>query len=234
MAAITTFFSTLKFPQGENLLTQHVFQNAEPEVAPLRRGERRKLHTKRRLIDAAAEIYSTHGIDGATISSITERADVGLGTFYLHFEDKEAIAVNVCSLVVRRIFEEEQTALDAVRSVGGTPDPLAILARVICGRAADSPGMIRALLRWEGPSAPRPGSENDFVALRHSLLPAIAERFSEGQARGIYRTEDPTLAANALFGVFATTIPTFVDEGRSDWNTLASFVERATVAMFRC
>ena len=119
--------------------------------APLRRGERRKQHTKRRLLDAAADTYADGSVETATISAITERADVGLGTFYLHFEDKDSIASAVSVFVMRRILNEEAAAIEAVRSVGGDPDPLALFARVLCTRAAETPGLMSALLRWEGP-----------------------------------------------------------------------------------
>jgi AcrR family transcriptional regulator len=215
------------------VLIEQTTTNVEVDKAPLRRGERRKQHTKRRLLDAAAETYAELGVEGATISAITERADVGLGTFYLHFEDKDTIAAAVSSLVMRRILVEEMTALEAVRSVGGDPDPLAIFARVVCGRAADTPKLMCALLRWEGPRDPVIGEHEDFAALRQSVMPHLTERFGNGMNRGLYRTEDPSLAANALLGVMATCIISWVQESRADWNTLASFVERSMVGMFR-
>ena len=205
----------------------------EPAPAPMRRGERRKQLTRRRLLDAAAETYADAGVDGATISAITERADVGLGTFYLHFEDKDAIAVAVSALVLRRLLDEESNAIEAVRSVGGQPDPGAVLARAVCARAAETPGLLCALMRWEGPSRPRAGADLDQIPLRRAILPHLADRFRDGMGRGLYRTEDPELAAHALLGIFATSIPAFVAAGRTDWNTLESFVERVSVAMLR-
>lgn len=205
----------------------------DPDAAPVGRGERRKQHTKRRLLDAAAEAYADLGVEGATISAITERADVGLGTFYLHFEDKDAIAISVSGFVYQRILYEENTASDAVRAVGGDPDPLAIFARVVCGRAADSPGLVSALLQWDGPSKPRAEFDAEHVGLRQAILPHLARRCAEGMARGLYRTEDTDLAANAVLGLLVTTIPAWVERGRNDWNVLASFVERSAVSMFR-
>ena len=205
----------------------------ETAPSPIRRGERRKQLTRRRLLDAAAETYADTGVDGATISAITERADVGLGTFYLHFEDKDAIAVAVSALVLRRLLDEETIAVEAVRSVGGEPDPVAVLARSVCARSADTPGLLCALMRWEGPTRARDGAAEDQISLRRAILPALADRFRDGMARGLYRTEDPDLAAHALLGIFATTIPAFVVAGRTDWSTLESFIERSSVSMLR-
>jgi AcrR family transcriptional regulator len=213
------------------VLTDHAASTADTPA--LRRGERRKQHTKRRLLDAAAETYSDLGIEGATISAITERADVGLGTFYLHFDDKDTIAASVTGFILRRIEVEEQTAIEAVRSVGGDPDPLAIFARVISGRAADTPGLMAALLRWEGPKEPNLAAEEPFASLRQMLFPLLVERFEDGLNRGLYRTEDSQLAANALLGAITTSVTSWVLNGRSDWNTLASFSERTLVSMFK-
>ena len=128
---------------------------------------------------------------------------------------------------------EEAIAIDAVRSVGGDPDPVATLVRIVCGRAADTPGLLCALLRWDGPGVARDGAEADQVALRRALLPCLADRVRDGMARNLYRTEDVDLMAHALLGILATTIPAWVASGRSDWNALASLVERASVAMLR-
>jgi AcrR family transcriptional regulator len=214
------------------VLTDHAASTSETPA--LRRGERRKQHTKRRLLDAAAETYSELGIEGATISAITERADVGLGTFYLHFDDKDTIAASVTGFILRRILVEEETAIEAVRSVGGDPDPLAIFARVISGRAADTPGLMAALLRWEGPKVPDLNApEEPFASLRQMLFPILVERFEDGLSRGLYRTEDAQLAANALLGAITTSVTSWVLSGRNDWNTLASFSERTLVSMFK-
>ena len=216
------------------MLTDNLRQTDATDTGqPMRRGERRKQHTKRRLLDAAADTYAAGSVESATISAITERADVGLGTFYLHFEDKDAIAAAVSGVVIRRVMAEELVAVEAVRSVGGDPDPLALLARVICTRAAETPGLMSALLRWEGP-APRVADDGTLLeGFRSALAPELGKRFHAGLERGLYRTEEESLAAHALLGMFSTAIPAWVNEGRTDWNTLASFLERTVLAMFR-
>lgn len=47
--------------------------------------------TRRKLLDAATEEFGTHGFHDASISAITRRAGVALGSFYTYFESKEAI-----------------------------------------------------------------------------------------------------------------------------------------------
>ncbi len=58
---------------------------------PLTRHQRRRLLTRKQLIQAAVELVLEKGYEAVTILDITDRADLGRGTFYIHFNDKEDI-----------------------------------------------------------------------------------------------------------------------------------------------
>jgi AcrR family transcriptional regulator len=55
------------------------------------RRDRRTLATKRKLLDAARAVFAEKGLDLARIDDITERADVGKGTFYSYFRSREEL-----------------------------------------------------------------------------------------------------------------------------------------------
>src|SRR5262245_42665756 len=55
------------------------------------RGARRKRETREKLLRAAFRLIAERGVDGVAINEITEAADVGFGSFYNHFESKDAI-----------------------------------------------------------------------------------------------------------------------------------------------
>lgn len=55
------------------------------------RSKRRSRDTRDRLVRAALEIFLEKGYDNATTREIAESADLGAGTFYVHFRDKRAI-----------------------------------------------------------------------------------------------------------------------------------------------
>lgn len=55
------------------------------------RSERRRAQTRASLLSAAADLFAEKGVGETRISEITDRADVGAGSFYNHFEDKDAI-----------------------------------------------------------------------------------------------------------------------------------------------
>jgi len=64
-------------------------QNEAP--APVSRRERRRAETRDRLFAAAVKLLSQHEFDSVTVEMITEAADVGKGTFFNYFSNKEAI-----------------------------------------------------------------------------------------------------------------------------------------------
>ncbi len=63
---------------------------APPEVV-LSRRERRKLEVRERILDAARDLFATHGIDATTIVEICEQADVAEKTFFNHFSSKKQL-----------------------------------------------------------------------------------------------------------------------------------------------
>jgi AcrR family transcriptional regulator len=58
---------------------------------PMGRAQRRAGKTRMKLLDAALAVFTEIGVDAASIGKITEKADVGKGTFYRHFVDKRGL-----------------------------------------------------------------------------------------------------------------------------------------------
>ncbi len=65
------------------------------DTAPMNRAERRRQHTREQLKVAALELLYEKGYAHLTIKSVTERADLGYGTFYLYFAEKDDIVWDV-------------------------------------------------------------------------------------------------------------------------------------------
>jgi AcrR family transcriptional regulator len=62
--------------------------------------EKRRRATRARLLAAAYEIMTEVGVDAAKIKDITDRADVGFGTFYNYFETKDMLASQVLDCAI--------------------------------------------------------------------------------------------------------------------------------------
>jgi AcrR family transcriptional regulator len=56
-----------------------------------RRPQARGFATQRRLLDAAEELFTRAGYEGASMADVAERAGAGVGTLYHHFSDKRAL-----------------------------------------------------------------------------------------------------------------------------------------------
>ena len=61
---------------------------------------KRRRTTRANLLQAAYEVMSEVGVDAAKIKDITDRADVGFGTFYNYFETKDVLANQVLDALI--------------------------------------------------------------------------------------------------------------------------------------
>lgn len=70
--------------------------------------------TRRRILEAAEEVFAAVGYHEASIVKVTERAGVALGTFYLYFDSKqsvfEALVIDLNSRVRQAMSEAMATA----------------------------------------------------------------------------------------------------------------------------
>jgi len=74
------------------------------------RTQRRASRTRKRLLDAALALFNEKGLDATAIEDITERADVGKGTFYRHFGNKEAVVMALIDLAVDHLLDRMKPA----------------------------------------------------------------------------------------------------------------------------
>jgi AcrR family transcriptional regulator len=156
----------------------------EPIAARSPRVARRKLETRLRLLDAAFELVAEKGMDGVTITEITNAADVGSGSFYNYFDSKEGII----AALVEWLFEEFASTLD--RLAMGLSDPaeaIAVSVRHTLLRAYREPVWGQLLIR-EGLSA-------------QVLSRGLGQRLLRDTKRGI--SERRFMVADELLCVFS-------------------------------
>src|SRR5438132_7541534 len=67
------------------------------------RFERRRERTRQELLAAATRVLAEKGLHQTKIIDIAAAADVGVGTFYLHFPDKETLFDAVVEETVPRL-----------------------------------------------------------------------------------------------------------------------------------
>jgi AcrR family transcriptional regulator len=71
------------------------------------RHERRRRQTRQQLIQTTLKLVLEKGYDAITIQDVTDRADLGRGTFYIHFKDKADVVWAAIQDMMRGM---EQTA----------------------------------------------------------------------------------------------------------------------------
>jgi len=93
-----------------------------PPTPSQNRGARRREQTRAKLLDAARALFARQGVDNTRINEITDEADVGFGSFYNHFDSKEAIVEAVLADTVAA----QGAAVDAITSE--LDDPAEVIA----------------------------------------------------------------------------------------------------------
>jgi len=81
------------------------------------RSQKRAKRTRKKLKEAALDAFSEKSIDAVTVEEITEKADVGKGTLYQYFDDKEEIVVTLVEEAVEHLIER-------IRSYESAPETL--------------------------------------------------------------------------------------------------------------
>ncbi len=76
------------------------------------RHERRRLQTRQLLIQTALRLILEKGYDAISIQDITDRADLGRGTFYIHFKDKEDVVWTAFRDLFQGFEQEAHRSLD--------------------------------------------------------------------------------------------------------------------------
>lgn len=103
--------------------------NASSASAPGRR-ELNKTAKRQRLIAAARLLFRTQGFEATTAAAIAREAGVGSGTFYLYFDSKESLLIEIYTEEVERIWDD---AFTLVRP----DDTIAEQVLEVYGRATD-------------------------------------------------------------------------------------------------
>ncbi len=157
----------------------------------------RTRRTRERLREALLEECAERSLEELSVASVVRRAGVGRATFYLHYEDLQALAVDACGEVVR-------VAVDAVHDFDGRPDPTSpprALTAFIAG-VEDRADLYRRFLQ--------PGGGGPLGELLHRELSARAQL--ERRKAGAPYSPLAGSAVSAVFtGVFADWLHGLVD-----------------------
>jgi AcrR family transcriptional regulator len=185
-----------------------------PPAAPIAverepRGARRKRETRQRLLEAAFALMAKKGMEGVAINEITDVADVGFGSFYNHFESKEAIY----NAVMDWVFEDFADALDQL--VKGIKDPAEVISlcvRHTVMRAQKEPVWGQFLIR-EGFSA---------RVLDRGLGQRLLRDVQSGIAAKRFHGDDLLMSFFAAGGIVLGSISAWIQFGSKHGSRISS------------
>ncbi|MGH7819306.1 MAG: TetR/AcrR family transcriptional regulator, partial [Candidatus Binatia bacterium] len=103
--------------------------------------------TKARILEAAEEVFATHGFEGASTREIAARAGVNISSLHYHWESKETLYFAVFQNIYDRLIDiSRQSVMPKLRAEGAPPATDDSVARLFDFFLAN-PNVPRLLLR---------------------------------------------------------------------------------------
>lgn len=124
--------------------------------------DRRINRTRRRLSEALTALILEKGYEAVKVEEVTERADVGRTTFYLHYKDKEELLLENINAAINTLLaqiaglpvEAWQLPGEAASPASADAASAAALSPIVLifEHAAENANLYRIILRGEGTS----------------------------------------------------------------------------------
>lgn len=109
--------------------------------------EQRKTETRRRLLDAAADLFAAKGVHAVSLEAIAEAADRTTGAIYAHFGGKAGLLLALLDETSREVGRQTR---DALAAAGDTDERVRTLWSAFASRAdaPDDPWMLLEHELW--------------------------------------------------------------------------------------
>ena len=167
------------------------------EAAP-GRVARRRARVRADLLSAARQVFTTRGYQEATISEIIQRADVAMGTFYLHFRDKEALLVALAEDGLATIREQIHATI-----AQAAPEPLMpLIMRTLLRTAYRQRDLFLLIGAGESALLVRTRTHQAQQGLAGHFVPLLQQAQEQGQLA----STDPVLLAHLVVGLLMRAI----------------------------
>jgi len=194
-------------------------------MGPLERKERERLALRRRILDAARQLFAELGYEAVTMRTIAHEIEYSPRTIYLHFKDKEELIREICQ-------EDFATLGQEFGKLAAIADPLERLAgsgRAYAAFAQAFPHHYRLMFMTPLPHPVEPATKQDPGMDAYAFLRGC---LAEAQAKDLLRPgwEDPDLGAQVVWGALHGVLSLYVTHGDDPllpWRSLEDRVEGA-------
>ena len=191
---------------------------AEAQPVASNRLERRKMRTRAALI-RAAQAFVAAGKLNVAVLEITQAADVGMGSFYNHFDSKEELF----QAAVNEVLDELGAILDKLTGEGEDPaETFARSFRLVGRLFRRRPEMSRVLLN----------SGLTLISADRGLAPRARRDIDAATRAGRFSVDDPVLALAVAGGALMGLGQLLHDQPERDDADAADRVTRDVLIMF--
>lgn len=165
--------------------------------------ERKRRATRERIVAESERLMRARPVEEITIGDITDAADVGHGTFYLHFKSKYEVLIPITRNMAERW---DQVIQDATSNVDDPAEVVGLSARHM-GRAVIADPLWRWMLKHSGMPI------ND---IRNAIGRFAARDFGRGFTSGRFQVGDLPAANSFLTGGFVASLLASFDSEEPD------------------
>jgi AcrR family transcriptional regulator len=190
----------------------------EEHPAPENRLARRKMRTRAALIGAGRSFIAAGKLN-VPVLEITQAADVGMGSFYNHFDSKEELF----QAAVNEVLDELGAVLDKLTDEGEDPaETFARSFRLVGRLFRQRPETCKVLLN----------TGLTLISADRGLAPRALRDITVGARAGRFTVDDPMLALSVAGGALMGLGQLLHDESDRDDDEAADRVTRDVLVMF--
>jgi AcrR family transcriptional regulator len=148
-----------------------------------------------KMLQAAAQLFGTHRFHEVRMEDIAAQAEVGKGTLYRYFSDKEELYL---ALLARASMQMIECLREAVARAEGARAGLVAFVRAVLDYFDEQPHLFDLIQRAEVMHGA--GSDFPWQKARDESFRLLHEILAEGKARGEFCIRDPELAVLLFSG----------------------------------
>jgi AcrR family transcriptional regulator len=148
-----------------------------------------------KILAAAARLFATHRFHEARMEDIAAVAEVGKGTLYRYFKDKEELYLALLERAAETILEKLHAAAE---HPGSHRDKLAAVVTSLIGYFDEQPHLLDLIQHAE--AMQKPGQEFPWQKTRSKTMAMVRDLFDSARREGAFVISDPDTAALMLLG----------------------------------
>ncbi len=167
------------------------------------RAARQREETRARILEAALEVFASRGYHATSVSDLVEAADVARGTFYLHFESKQAVFLDLLDNLLAA-FRGSVHGVDVQAGASTLRDQ--IVHSVVAILAAAQASRALALIVFREAVGLDEAVDARVLAFEERLQHYLEESLKNGVRLGLLRAHDTEVAATAIYGALRQAI----------------------------